>query len=117
MHRPVAQRIGGKVERGVPERARPAQIACLLDLPVEPAIGPGEARIGGRAHRLQPVGTALQPRDHLVELHPQLGHRAALHMRAEQLRQPQRRQPQREDDRDGARQREAQAQAHAASRK
>jgi hypothetical protein len=117
MHAPSPSVSAGRSSAASQSERDRSEPACLLDLPVEPAIGPGEARIGGRTHQLQPVGTALQPRDDLVELHPHLGHRAALHMRAEQLRQPQRRQTQREEDRDGARQREAQAQAHAASRK
>lgn len=117
VHRAVTQRVGGQVERSVPERTGALEDAGLLDLPVKPAIGHGEARIGRRSGQFQlSIGPAFQPGNDLVELHGHLGHRAALHMRAEELRKTQRRKTQCEQDRQRARQREAQAQAHAASR-
>jgi hypothetical protein len=118
MHRAVAQRIGGQVERGVPERAGPAQIACLLDLPVEPAIGPGEARIGrGGRTGSNPSGPRSSPAMTWSSCTPSSAVARRSTCAPNSCDSPSAASPKREQDRDGARQREAQAQAHAASRK
>jgi hypothetical protein len=117
MHPASAQRVRRKLQRGVPERAGSLDAVRAFDLPVEPAVGPVEARIRGIARHGQPVRPPLQPREDLIELHAHLGDRAPLHMRAEELRKAEGRQAQRGEDGQSSGQREAQAQAHAVSRK
>ena len=115
-----SQKIGRKVERAVPERARTqhASAGLFRDLPVEPAQRLLEARIGERPFQKQDaILAASEMADELTQVQLQLDDDTALDVALEQQRQTQPRQRQRDQDRRGTGRPAAAAGASRASRR
>ena len=98
---PGGRHVGRQGQRGIPERARPQHgVGSLLgNLPVEPAQGLEEPRLGRRhADVERAIRRPGEAAHELVEVRAELGRHAPLHMPLEQQQQAEAGDRQSEDD-------------------
>ena len=90
VHLGVQETVRGQIKDGVPQGPRPQDGSLRLrrDLPIQPAERLLEARLGGRAGKVESaIWAALKPADELAQMRLQLRHHPTFDVTLEQQQQ------------------------------